>query len=164
MDDDTLENRREMPYQFAEEVFAKGNLEFIDQQYDENWVGHVDGEDVTLEEHKEEMQALLEAFPDVELTFETVIADEDYTASCWEMTGTHEGEFYGVKPTGREIRVTGNTMARWEDGKQVEMWETIDRLSMMQQLGLAPEDFTLRDLFRTFVNVVKSGRSDTSEE
>jgi predicted ester cyclase len=157
-DSETLERRREMPHEFAEAVFEDRNFAFIVEEYDEDWVGHVDGETMTTAEYGEQMEALLAGFPDAELSFEAVVADGDYLATRWEMTGTHEGELYGLKPTGRSVRVTGNTMTRFEGEEAVEMWETIDRLGMLQQLGIAPEDFTLGDMFRTLVNVLRSSR------
>jgi predicted ester cyclase len=42
-------------------------------------------------------------------------------------------------PTGRQIEQKGITIHRIEDGKIGEEWEIFDTLSMLQQLGLAPE-------------------------
>jgi predicted ester cyclase len=54
--------------------------------------------------------------------------------------GTHQGETeeFGP-PTGRQIEVKGITISRVEGGKIVEEWQVYDNLSLMQQLGLAPE-------------------------
>ncbi len=56
---------------------------------------------------------------------------------AFTITGTHEGEFMGISPTRRKIRVHGIVMSRFEDGKIVEEWEVIDQLAFLQQLGVA---------------------------
>jgi predicted ester cyclase len=49
-----------------------------------------------------------------------------------------ETEMFGP-PTGRQIELKGITIHRIEGGKIVEEWESFDKLSMMKQLGFAPE-------------------------
>jgi predicted ester cyclase len=41
--------------------------------------------------------------------------------------------------TGRRMETKGFTIHRIEDGKIVEEWEAYDNLSVLQQLGLVPE-------------------------
>jgi predicted ester cyclase len=56
------------------------------------------------------------------------------------ITGTHEGEFMGVPPTGKRIDVQGIDIVRFgDDGKAVEHWGVTDAMTMMQQLGAVPE-------------------------
>ena len=54
--------------------------------------------------------------------------------------GTHQGatEEFGP-PTGKQLELGGITIHRFEDGKIVEEWERYDNLSVLQQLGLVPE-------------------------
>ena len=44
-------------------------------------------------------------FSDVQWHLTDMVADEDKVAVKWDMTGTHDGEFMGIKPTGRKISV-----------------------------------------------------------
>ena len=44
-----------------------------------------------------------------------------------------------MPPTGRHIEIKGIIIHRIQDGKIVEEWEGYDNLSIMQQLGLVPE-------------------------
>ncbi|ODR83376.1 hypothetical protein BG842_09665 [Haladaptatus sp. W1] len=155
---DTTDERRGFPQQWAEEVHEKHNLDFIDEYHAPDWVGHFDGEDLTNTEYKDMQRELISGFPDAEFTFGPVIVEGETVAGHWEMTGTHTGEFAGLKPTGRAVRVTGTFLARYdEDGRAVETWENIDQFGMLQQLGIAPEDFTAGGLLRTVFNLVKSG-------
>ena len=44
-------------------------------------------------------------FSDVQWHMTDLIADEDKVAVTWNLTGTHDGEFLGVPPTGKNISV-----------------------------------------------------------
>src|SRR5258708_3841193 len=57
------------------------------------------------------------AFPDLQVTFEQELADGDYVIHRGYITGTHQGEFQGIPPTGKEATVTGTDIYRIVDGK-----------------------------------------------
>jgi hypothetical protein len=52
--------------------------------------------------------------------------------------GTHEGEFFGIPATGKQIRLSAIGIRRITDGKIVEHWYEADNLGLMQQLGVVP--------------------------
>ena len=78
------------------------------------------------------------AFPDVRFTVEDQIADGDLLANRFTVRGTHQGEFMGIPPTGKQATVSGIDMIRVRDGKVVEHWVQMDQMGLMQQLGLMP--------------------------
>lgn len=55
---------------------------------------------------------------------------------AYTLTGTHQGEFQGIAPTGRRIEVRGVQIGRFENGKIVERWGSTDELGIMRQLGV----------------------------
>ncbi len=75
------------------------------------------------------------AFPDTRYTVEDVIAEGDRVLTRWTLTGTQQGEFMGIAPTGRQIRVTGMSLDIIEDGMIVEGFDAWDALGLRQQLG-----------------------------
>jgi steroid delta-isomerase-like uncharacterized protein len=78
------------------------------------------------------------AFPDIQLTVQHEIAEDDLVVHHWTMTGTHEGPFQGIPPTGKALTWTGITIVRIEDGKIVERWANVDVLGILIQLGVVP--------------------------
>jgi len=78
------------------------------------------------------------AFPDFQMTIEDLIAEEDKVAARFTERGTHQGEFMGIAPTGRQMSVTEIGILRMVDGKVTESWYEVDMLSLMQQLGVIP--------------------------
>jgi len=90
------------------------------------------------ETHKKPFTSLLSAFPDARWTVEDQLAEGDKVVTRYVMTGTHNGEFMGVAPTGRQITITGLCLDRIVEGKIVEEWDEWNALSMMRELGMAP--------------------------
>ena len=81
---------------------------------------------------------VLSAFPDLHYTVENVLAEGEMTAGHLTVRGTHQGEFLGIAPTGREVTWKETHVARFENGKLVEHWGNTDDLGIMQQLGAVP--------------------------
>lgn len=82
--------------------------------------------------------ALLQAFPDIRVTIEDLVAEGDRVASRQIVTGTHLGEFQGIAPTGRTVRYDEIFIARFADGLITELWGVVDTMSMLRQLGVTP--------------------------
>ena len=82
----------------------------------------------------------LEAFPNLNVTVEDEIAEDDKVVTRWTIRGTHQGELMGIAPTEEQIELKGITIHRIEGDKTIaEEWERYDNLGMMQQLGVVGE-------------------------
>ncbi|HEX2084993.1 MAG TPA: ester cyclase [Solirubrobacteraceae bacterium] len=79
------------------------------------------------------------AFPDLRMETHETVSEDDLVAVRITMTGTHEGEFLGIQPTGRRIEVAAMDLVRIRDGLAVEHWGVTDTATMLQQLGAIPE-------------------------
>lgn len=78
------------------------------------------------------------AFPDLAISVEHMVADDDNVAIAYTVTGTQRGPLMGFAPTNKRVQVRGVQIAKFVDGKLVERWGSSDQLGMLQQLGLAP--------------------------
>lgn len=88
------------------------------------------------EEMKSTVQMVTAAFPNNRHEVEEVVAlDEKVVLRC-TLTGTHEGPFMGILPTGRKIEVNEIHIYRLKDGKAVEHRAGRDDLGAMRQLGV----------------------------
>ena len=76
--------------------------------------------------------------PDLRVTIDEMIAEGDTVATRYTIEGTHEGELFGVPPTGRRLSIESMAVERVSDGKIEEHRRITDTLDMMQQLGAAP--------------------------
>ena len=77
-------------------------------------------------------------FADSHFTVHHEIAEGDLVLTHWTWTARHQGEYAGIAPTGKPIKVDGVGIWRIADGKVVEHWSYYDKLDLVQQLGAIP--------------------------
>jgi len=124
-----------------EEVWNQGNLEAVNRYFAEHYVDHtpLPGQDPGPEGYKQAVALIRAAFPDLHLTLDDVIAEEDKVSFRYTMSGTHQGEFMGMTPTGRAFSVAGMIFARAAEGKFTDRWAILDTISLMQQLDVSAQ-------------------------
>jgi predicted ester cyclase len=81
---------------------------------------------------------LLRGLPDLHLTIEDLIAEGDKVVMRASVTGTHQGEYMGLRPTGKSITYNEIFIWRLAGGRITEMWGVVDVFSQMKQLGVFP--------------------------
>jgi predicted ester cyclase len=79
---------------------------------------------------------LLRIYPDIHLTVEDMIAEGDKVVGRTTVTGTQQGEFMGVAPTGNSVTYNEMFMFRFADGRVVETWGVVDVYAQMKQIGV----------------------------
>jgi steroid delta-isomerase-like uncharacterized protein len=91
----------------------------------------------TKEAYQAGVADLFTAFPDFHTTTEDVIVDASSgkVAIRWTATGTHQGTFLDVSPTGRRITFRGIEIIRIKSGQIVERWGEWDGIDLLAQLG-----------------------------
>ena len=125
-----------------EEVWNKGNLSVADELFTPNCEHHdASSPDFGRGPESEKKRATLyrTAFPDLRLTIEDIIAEGETVIARWSCRGTHKGDLSGIAPTGKQVTISGVSIARFTNGKMVEGWVNWDALGLMQQLGVVPE-------------------------
>jgi steroid delta-isomerase-like uncharacterized protein len=120
---------------------AVDNPDLVDEVYAADVVWHEPDQDIQGSEQAKQYIAMYKtAFPDLNVTVEDMIAEGDKVVTRVTLRGTHQGEIeeFGP-PTGRQIELKGITISRIVGDKIVEDWDSYDNLSVLQQLGLVPE-------------------------
>jgi steroid delta-isomerase-like uncharacterized protein len=124
---------------YIEEIYNKGNLDLAADLVTDDYVNHAGFMDVEGVEGLQQFAAMLRAaLPDWHEVIEDQVVEGDKEVHRYVIRGTHKGEFMGIPATGKEVVVTGITLARIEDGKIAEEWSQADMLGLMQQLGVVP--------------------------
>jgi steroid delta-isomerase-like uncharacterized protein len=120
----------------------KKDASFVDRLVDPNFVDHdpAPGQAPGLQGIKDLMQMFFTAFPDLHVTVNRLVADEDTVAGAVTTEGTQDGDFMGIPKSGMKISITELHMMRIANGKMVEHWGVGDGMTMMQQLGVMGED------------------------
>jgi steroid delta-isomerase-like uncharacterized protein len=84
---------------------------------------------------KQVWATLLRAYPDLHVSVEDLIAEEDKLVCRNVVTGTHQGEYLGLPPTGRSVTYNEIFIFRFEGGRIAETWGVVDVLAQLRQLG-----------------------------
>jgi predicted ester cyclase len=73
---------------------------------------------------------LRNAFQDLSVALETLVADEESIAFAYTISGTQTGPLMGFAPTGEKIKIRGLQISKFKDGKMVERWGSSDELGI----------------------------------
>jgi len=119
-----------------EELLSKGRFELAQQLYAKDFVNHGIHRDVSLDEDQAALKGWHQAFPDLAIVPEKLIAEGDLVTIYWIARGTNTGAGNGLPATGKKAEQAGITIWRIVNGKIKEEWSAFDQLSLMQQLGL----------------------------
>ncbi|MET0728676.1 MAG: ester cyclase [Acidimicrobiales bacterium] len=123
------------------ELLSAGDVDGFGRLLSDDFVEHeeVPGLSPTREGVLDLFRGYLVAFPDLRMEVLDLLASGDKTVARVKATGTHDGEFMGLPPSGRAVEVQLIDIMRFEDGLVVEHWGVMDMLGMLQQLGALPD-------------------------
>jgi len=145
-----VEANKEIARRFFEEMWNLRNLDIVEELISADMQGHAPtGEFVGYEGERQTILGTVEAFPDLQITIDDIIAEDNKVALLTSYHGTHTGTLMGqIPPTGAEVAMTGGVLFHFAEGKIVEAWSFADMLGLMQQIGAvtpprpAPQDYT----------------------
>ena len=122
------------------EAFNSGNLSALDSICSPGIIDHTatipPNQPYNFEAFKGRIYRHRVGMPDLHFSITNMVAEGDWIAYQWEMTGTNTAPYLGRPPSGKAIRMAGMNLERLENGKIVEHWSYSDKLDLMQQLGM----------------------------
>ncbi len=136
VDTSAIERNKMVTRRFMEEFKNGHKMEAVDELFSPNAILHLPAEGLPdgPEGQKAIGKTVFEAFPDVHVTLEDVIAEGDRVAERHTARGTHKGTFMGVPATGRKIFWTENHIYRLAGGRIIELWSEWSYQRLMDQL------------------------------
>jgi steroid delta-isomerase-like uncharacterized protein len=133
------EQNKQIVRRLYEEVFGLGWLDVAEQLVHPDCRDLHDPQDRRGPARVKEVAAMLRsAFPDQRWDIAELLAEGDHVAMYCTWTGTHDGPFMGIPPTGRRASVPHMYLFQLEAGQVIEYAAVRDDLGMMGQLGLMP--------------------------
>lgn len=134
----SVEQNEALMRAFIERVVNQGDYAFLEDSLHPDYVYRAPDQELR---GVDAIRALFEtyrsAFPDLYLAIDRLLAAEDQVAVAFTLTGTHEGGFLGIEPTGNPMSINGTLFSRIQEGRIVEEWEVVDQFSLLAQLGMA---------------------------
>jgi predicted ester cyclase len=135
----STEQNKALVHRLFEEGVNQNKMSAADEIIAPNYVNHdFPAPAPGLEGFKMVVGMFRAAFPDIRITIEDSLAEGDKVMTRGHFTGTHQGAFMGVPPTGKTMMLKFIDEWRFENGKAVENWVQLDMMGMMQQLGVIP--------------------------
>jgi predicted ester cyclase len=132
-----MDNRTVVQRMFDEVVNA-GNLDAIDELFDEDFQSRTPQGDLDRSGFRDYVAGWRAGFPDVKCEVLDVVAEGDRLAWRIRSTGTHTGDFMGIPATGRSIDFDSLNIATFRDGRGYRHQMIMDTGQVMAQLGLGP--------------------------
>ncbi|HEY0765550.1 MAG TPA: ester cyclase [Pyrinomonadaceae bacterium] len=135
------EANKELIRRWFEEVWNQGRADAIDEMFDENGVAHGLSDDPANPikgptGFRPFHNVFREAFPNMMIVVEDVIAEDDKVAARCSVRAQHEGDFLGKAATQSPVEFTGIAIVRIYNGKIVEAWNNFDFMTLHKQVGL----------------------------
>jgi predicted ester cyclase len=125
---------------------AQENKDLVRREQDELWnhIGDLHAAEELFaagqaEAAKQEAANFRRGFQDVTSTIEDLIAEGDKVVARWRSRATHQGDYMGLAPSGKEVEFTGISVYRIEGGKIAQSWNIEDQFGLMHQIGAIPE-------------------------
>ena len=133
---------RALSHQWFERVWNQRDVTAIHEMSHPHARGHgladAPGQPLGIDDFRDFHARFIAALPDLTVHVQDVLVDGDKTATRYFFTATHLGEGLGVPPSNRPVRVTGMSIARWENGKIVESWDEFDKAGFAAQIAPGP--------------------------
>ena len=134
------EENKQLVTRWFEEVWNKGRTEAISEMFAQDGIAHGLSDDVSAPLRGPANFApfhaqFREAFPNIIVTVEDMVAEGDKVAARCSVRAKHTGHSLGVPATQAPVDFTGMTIVRIKDGKIVEAWNNFDFMKMYRQIG-----------------------------
>lgn len=138
----TAERNRAAARRISFELFAAGELGLMDELTTPGFVNHGQTGGVPDADGRASLANAVArvrgGFPDLHYELLHEIAEGELVVHHLQAQGTHLGDFAGAASSGRVAQWREVHIMRFEDARMAEQWGVVDRLAVLQQLGLMP--------------------------
>jgi steroid delta-isomerase-like uncharacterized protein len=124
-----------------QELWDKWNVAIADELFTPDYRLHLPGNPAPSDKEttKHVVAMFSKAFPDLHHTIDEIVSEGSTVAARWTVNGTHRGDFQGIPPTNKSVRLSGVTVHHLTDGQIAETWLVFDTMDLLQQLGAVPQ-------------------------
>jgi predicted ester cyclase len=121
-------------------AFSEKNPDLVDTVLTPDWddIPLAPGQGPGPEGIKPIIRSLGQAFPDVHIAIHDLIQAPGQIGVRAEISGTHQGELFGIAPTGRKVSFRLHEFHTVSDGRVTTTWHMEDWFGLFLQLGQFP--------------------------
>ena len=118
---DNSERNKSLIIKANEELINKRNLSFADEVFTSDYSGDAREGPESIKKYAGNMRT---AFPDIQVSIDPIIAEDNMTVYQMTHTGPHQGEFMGFQPSGTKITWRTIVFSEYnDDGTVVKEWD-----------------------------------------
>lgn len=119
------ESNKDVVRRYYERVLNGRDLEAVDEFF---------ADERLVEGIRRGCFSYFQAFPDLHVSVDDLIAEGDRVFCRSTMTGTHDGEYKGIPATGRNVAAESAEVFRVADGRFVGYWCLANVAGLMRQI------------------------------
>ena len=134
-----MRENKEIIKSLVDEVFNKHDLNAIDRYHVADLSN--DSENI-LESFKQSLAALFSGFPDLRVSIEHMIAENNIVVAFLSIIGTHTGLYKGLQPTNKQMQIRSADLYRIENGKIAAHSDVVNTLDLLTQTGAVTYKYT----------------------
>ena len=137
----SAEENKALVRRLFDEVWNTGNVDKVEELYSPDFVADYRPYAplrTGLEGIKEMVRRAWTTFPDYHEELEELIAEGEKVVARFLITGTQQGQWGPIPPTGKKLRFEEIVILRLVNGKVVEQRGLVDNLNALRQLGVMP--------------------------
>lgn len=127
------EHNKSLVRRWIDEGFNQRRLTVVDELFTEQFAvnGHLVGRDGL----KQSMSRHFAGFPDLRVTIDDIVAEDQKVGIWYTVEGTHSGDFEAIPPTGNHVRWEGFDLFTVEGGRISNARFLSDFHGLLTQLG-----------------------------
>jgi steroid delta-isomerase-like uncharacterized protein len=139
-----LEKNKAVVMRYVDEIQNGHSIDAIESVFAEDFVDHMASSGGLflggMDGLKQGYATFLNAFPDLHVTVENLIAEGDKVVAFKTLRGTHRGTHLGIPATGKSVEYQIISIYGIKNGKMAEFWGLQDEFVLRQQLGVIKQD------------------------
>ena len=122
---------------YIDEIVNTGNIDDIDKYISADYYegSRPTGQQVGIEGAQQHILGIRSTYPDLIVTINQQIAEGDWVVSLVTARGTHKGEWLGIKPTNKMVKITAVNVDKVIDGKIVEHGGAANTFEALLEIG-----------------------------
>jgi steroid delta-isomerase-like uncharacterized protein len=134
------DTNKKLAHRWAESFLSTGDMKVAEELCAKDYRLFYPGVEKPMgyEAAKNVLPGLRAGFPDLRFRIDNITCEGDKVVVRLNMEGIHKGEFQGIAPTGKRVKLGCLVELLFRDGKIVEDRPYFDRLGMLEQLGVIP--------------------------
>jgi steroid delta-isomerase-like uncharacterized protein len=121
-------------------AFSEKNPDLVDAVLTPTWddIPLAPGQAAGPQGIKDIIRGFVQAFPDVHITIHDMVQEPGKVGVRAEITGTHQGEIFGIPATGKAVSFRLHEFHVLKDQKLITTWHMEDWFALFTQLGQFP--------------------------